>query len=95
MTLEFPRGTTEYVVVEVTADETLDMTVAISITTNSTHTWLPAQWVGSAGTTRECRTVDPVEFDSTDYPAGGYAIYVKLTDNPEVPFIRAGHCLIT
>lgn len=94
MTLELPRGTTEFVSAEVTADVTLDMTVDIALSLGTSHVWLPALWVGSSGTTRTCRTVDPVTFDD-DYPAGGYAVYVRLTDNPEIPYIRAGFIAIT
>lgn len=81
------RGSTEYLTVSVTADITLDaQPVAFSF---DRTIWLPAEWVGTAGTTRSARLL----VSDTNLPAPpttSTAVYVKVTDNPEVPIVQAG-----
>lgn len=81
-------GSIEYLTVTVTADVPLDaQPVAVSLDRGTT--WLPCVWVGDPGTTRKARTTTPVTFDN----AGAFrtpSVLVRVTDNPEVPIIRAG-----
>jgi hypothetical protein len=96
VTSTYPRGTVEYVKATVTADVALTMTVQIALTNSgSTHTWLPAEWTGSSGTMRTARTSSAVTFDVATYPKSTYQVYVKLTDAPEAPIIRAGQITIS
>jgi hypothetical protein len=96
VTNNYPRGTVEFVSATVTADVTLNaQTVKIAISRGDTHTWLDAIWVGASGTTRKARTQSPITFDATTYPASTYGVYVKVTDDPEVPVIRAGNLTIS
>lgn len=97
----YPRGTVEYVKAVVTADVTLtdSMTVELSLSTGNnnigyTHNWLTGAWDGTEATTRTARTGSAVTFDST-YPKGSYTLFVRLTDNPEVPLINAGQVRVT
>lgn len=96
VTPTYPSGTEEYVKAVVRADVTLtdSMTVELSLstgngTTGYTHDWLTGAWEGDEGTTRTARTALPVLFDAT-YPGPTYALFVRLTDNPEVPIMSAG-----
>lgn len=94
--IRIPRGSIEYVKTPVTADVSLTMTVAISIRANgAAHTWLAAEWTGTAGTTRTARTTTEVTFSTANYPLNTYTVYVKLTDTPEAPIIEAGKITIT
>jgi hypothetical protein len=86
--VEIEAGSIELLKATVTADVTLDdtVTVALSLTPTATgiHDWRPAAWVGVAGTTREARTSQTLTFAS-----GSYTVFVKLTDNPEIPILAA------
>jgi hypothetical protein len=86
--IEIQAGSIEYLQATVTADVTLDNTVAValSLTPLSTgaHDWKPAGWIGTAGTTRVAQTTDPLT-----YVAGNYTVFVKLTDTPEIPILAA------
>lgn len=88
-----PRGSEEYVKARVVADVTLDVTVGVEISLSTgnpaAHVWLPAVWTGTESTTRIARTSSAVEFDET-YPDKTYSVYVRLTDSPEAPILRAG-----
>lgn len=96
MTNEYQRGTVEFVAVPVTANVTLGtQAVKIAISRGDTHTWLNAIWIGSSGTTRTARTTGAITFDATTYPASSYGVFVKVTDDPEVPIIRAGTLTIS
>jgi hypothetical protein len=89
-----PFGSVEYLEASVTADVSLTMVVAIAITKGSgTHTWLAAGWTGAADTTRTARTTSA--FDTGTLTRGQYGLYVKLTDSPEVPIIKAGEVSIS
>lgn len=96
MTNDYPRGSVEFVSATATANVTLGtQVVKIAISRGDSHTWLDAIWTGNSGTTRVARTNGPVTFDATTYPASVYGVYVKVTDDPEVPIIHAGDLTIS
>lgn len=81
------RGSTEYLRVTVTCDVQLtSQSVAFSF---DRSTWIPAEWEGSAGTTRTARAL----VSTSALPANrAPSLYVRVTDNPEIPVIRVdGH----
>ena len=96
------RGTIEYLKADVTdheaeavEDASLDGTIAFSI--DEGQTWLDAEWVGDVflkatddglRATRVARTQQPV--DTTALTEPRYDVWVKLTDSPETPIMRAG-----
>lgn len=85
----YPLGTEEYIKVTVTCDVALDaQPVAISI--DGKATWLPGTWMGAVGTTRTVRTSTPYVFTTKLSPR---AVYVRITDSPEVPIIKAAGLL--
>lgn len=79
------RGTVEYLEISIAADEILDaQPVSFSF---DRDTWHPAEWDGVASTTRTARLL----LGSTvPLPVRSSAVYVRLTDNPEIPVMRAG-----
>lgn len=85
-------GSVEYLTVTVTADvELVDQPIEISI--DRGETWLPAVWQGDPGTTRKARTVAPVAFDAppaSNMRPSSHTVWVRVTDNPEVPIVSAG-----
>lgn len=86
----YPRGTEEFITATAVADRTLAaQTVEIAISRGDTHVWLPAEWIGDPATTRKARTVDTVVFGD-DYPRSTYEVFVRVSDSPEVPIMRAG-----
>lgn len=94
--IEIPRGSAEYVKAVVTADVNLSMTVEMALTkTGAAHTWLPAEWTGSVGLTRTARTTAAQTFSTANYPASSYQVYVRLTDTPELPIVKAGTVKVT
>lgn len=104
ITNEIPRGSVDYVSGPVTAADAatgapivLDtQVVKIALTqAGATHAWLPAGWVGTAGSTRTARTSTPVTFAGDEYPAGQYGVYVQVTDTAEIPIIRIGTIQVT
>lgn len=94
---DYPRGTTEFVKATVTSGgTTLDtQVVKIALSRSDDHTWLDAHWIGDAGTTRSARTDSPVIFSDAGYPARSYGVFVKVTDDPEVPIIHVGTITIS
>ncbi len=87
MTISIPEGSVEYLNVDITADVTLDtqpVSVAVSRSTPTGTDWQAAEWAGTAGTTRTARVLY-----TADTP-GLYAVWARITDNPETPIIRAG-----
>ena len=88
----FRAGSVEYLTVTVTADVELGAQ-PVSLSMNDGVTWLPCEWVGAAGTTRKARTVDPVTF--TAGTRSNIGVLVKITDEPEVPIVRAGSLTIS
>lgn len=96
--IKIPQTSKEYVSATVTADVTLNaqtVEIAIRAGTEAAFTWLPAQWLGSAGTTRQCRTTNPVDFTAVAYPKTPYEVYVRVTDTPEIPLLHAGTLTVT
>lgn len=87
-TIEVPQGTVEYLYADVVADRTLNsQPVEIGLgTTVTAATWDDAQWTGASGTSRSCRIL----LDGSQV-AGRYAIFVRITDTPEIPIIKAGY----
>lgn len=88
------RGSVDYVDATVTADDTIDNTVEVEIAITrepaEDATWLPAAWVDSAGLRRKARTVDVIAFTDAAFLYDSYTVYVRATDSPEAPILRAG-----
>ncbi len=82
MTISIPEGSVEYLNVDITADVTLD-TQPVDIRVGS-GAWQIAAWTGTAGTTRTARLL------YTANTPGLFAVWARITDNPETPVIRAG-----
>lgn len=83
MTHQLVRGTIEYLDVVLTADVVLTGTVEISF---DRETWTAASWQGDPATTRTARIL----LDTTNLTGQGYTVFVRLTDNAEIPIIDAG-----
>jgi hypothetical protein len=85
----FKLGTEEFIAAEVASNVTLNtQTVTIHVKGEE----LAAEWIGTAGTTRQCRTSSKVVFDPNDDWADGlYPLAVKYIDTPEHPLIDAGY----
>lgn len=85
---EIVKGSVEYLYVDVTGDVVLDsqpVRLAFATTLTSSSTWVDATWMGSAGTSRSCRYL----LDGL-LAVGKVNIFVKITDSPEIPIIKAG-----
>lgn len=81
------RGTVEYLTGTVEADVTItdSDTVAVSF---DRVTWHTAGWVGAEGTTRTWRILVG---DTVALPGPRESgVYVRVTDNPEIPVVLAG-----
>lgn len=52
-------------------------------------TWLPAEWSGDPGTTRDVRTSARVEMDTLPQRVA-LSLYFRVTDTPEVEGRRVG-----
>lgn len=85
--IEIVQGSVEYLFADVTADRTLDsQPVGIAIDTSTDGAvFADATWIGEAGLTRTCRLL----LDGT-LNVGKYGVWVKITDSPEIPIIKAG-----
>lgn len=82
------RGTKEYLEVPVASDVELDGTIEFSF---DRQTWLTAEWTGDPGTTRTAQVL----VDDDNLPAKSTSsVYVRFTDNPEIPLIKAGEITI-
>jgi hypothetical protein len=100
---EIPNGSIDYIGGTVTDSNgnPLAMTVDIAVTpawdTDATHTWLPASWIGAAGATRQCQTVNPVNTAALTGGSDGarYGVYVRLTNTPALPIIQVGWIVLT
>lgn len=73
---------TEFLVVEVTASETLSAQ-PVEISVDNQQTWLTGAWIGDPGTTRSARVL--LTSGSNMPTAGERPAFVRLTDSPEVP----------
>lgn len=85
------RGTEEYRTATVKADATLD-DQTVEMTLDHGTTWIDAEWVGTAGTTRKARIF--ITPDNTPSGRSG-AVEIRITDNPEIPWFKAGTYTIT
>lgn len=91
MAATIPAVSTEYLHGPVTASVTLDaqpiqvaFVTPASATPSDTTAWVGAEWEGTAGTTRTWRVlIGPGT--SSPLAAGTYAVWMKLTDTPEIP----------
>ena len=80
------RGTTEYLDVLVRSDVDLgNQTVEVSF--NKTD-WFPAEWTGTAGLERKVQVL----VDDSRLPANvnQATVYIRVTDEPEIPILAAG-----
>lgn len=89
MTRELVRGTAEYLTLTVVGNVTLD-TQVVEFSFDKT-TWMTAAWQGSAATTRKAR----VFIEEADMPTStSTKVYVRVTDDPEIPILIAGQIVI-
>ena len=86
------QGSKEYLYVDITADQALDdqpVEVAVTTARPAVDSWQAATWVGDVGTSRSARIL----LDGL-LTVGAYTVWVRLTDNPEVPILNAGRLKI-
>lgn len=83
------RGTQEYIEVELTSTANLTGTIEFSL--DDRETWLTAEWVGDVGTTR---TAEYLLTPETTPAASSTDVFVRFTDNPEIPLLNAGQISI-
>lgn len=94
MILNLPASTLEYVNADVTADvdptgDTVEMAFTIS---GDPVTWHTAAWVSGASPPRTRLLVGS---GAVELAAGLYTVWLRITDSPEVPVIRAGFLQIS
>lgn len=86
-TRPWPRGTVEYLEAEIIANVEIadDEPVEFTFDRQTFHT---GAWIGDAATTRVCRVL----VDDTMLPDGAQTVdvFVRVTDDPEVPLIPQG-----
>lgn len=91
MTPELFIGTVQYLTVTLKSNAVIvDQPVEFSF---DRQTWYPAEWATAPDVTRKCRilTEDVLPLP----PSGGLkSVYVRLTDNPEIPIISPGQVII-
>lgn len=83
----FVRGTTEYLVGWVDATETLDDTIPIQISFDRVG-WHDAEWLGDPSTHRHWQILLG---DDVPLPNSNSIVYARVTDNPEIPWLKAGN----
>lgn len=84
----FKQGTEEFIVAEVSGNVPLTtQTVTVQVKGQE----LAAEWIGTSGSVRQCRTTSRVIFDPDEWEDGLYPLAVKYVDSPEVPLIDAGY----
>lgn len=88
--IEIPQGSVEYLYADVTCDRILDeqpvaLAIATVITSVDADEWEEAEWVGDPDNARSARLL----LDGS-LPAGKYQVFVRITDTPEVPIVKAG-----
>lgn len=86
------RGSIEWIDVPVTADVQLDTQAVFISLVPYPYNWITATWQGTAGMVRTASILagdaNPLpDIDVTD-------VFVKVTDNPEVPIVLAGPLII-
>lgn len=82
------QGSTEYLYADVTSNIELDtqtVEMAYATTIDAVSAWTTAAWQGTAGTERTARAL----FTFAD--AGNFHVFVRITDNPEIPILDAGN----
>lgn len=82
------KGTVQLLKVSVTSDMEIDLQ-PVHISFDRT-TWLPATWLGAPGLQRTCQVL----IDDTNIPAHTAPVYVRVTDTPEIPILKAGFVTI-
>lgn len=84
-------GSVEYLYADIRADHVLGtQAVEMSLSNDATPgPWVAAEWVGDPGKYAAARVL----LDGTLTP-GIYNVYVKISDQPEVPIIFAGRMRI-
>jgi hypothetical protein len=96
--LRIPVSSTEYLKVSVTADvtlsaQTVDIAVIPARGRPTAPDWKPAAWTGSPGTTRTAMLlIGPGT--SNVVALGEYDVWVRATDNPEIPTDPAGRLTV-
>ena len=88
--IEIPAGSVEHIRGSVSGDHLAAAGVEVSV--GHPYVWVPAQWEdsGAASRSRAFRTTAPVTFTAT----GRSDIFVRLTDTPEAPIIKAGTIVV-
>jgi hypothetical protein len=90
-----PAVSTEYVHVPVTSDVTLsgqavEFAYLAALPPDDATTWTAAEWEGNAGTTRSARSLIGPVSDYGELAAGTYTVWVRVTDETEIPVRPAG-----
>ena len=86
-TRTFYLGSKEYLVLTVTANVDLDQ--AAQITFNRKD-WYDTDWLGLLDTTRQLRYLLDLTPSGLDLSQGVHTVFIRLTDTPEIPYIKAG-----
>lgn len=84
----FYRGAIEYIGGTVTADGELTDSDTVEVSFDR-EDWMSAEWVGDEGTSRGWRLLVGDDNPLPDRN-GPTQVYLRITDNPEVPIINAG-----
>lgn len=81
------RGTAEYRTLTVVSNVELDSQAVAVSWDRSEDGWIDAEWLGDSGLSRRLR----VFIDDDAMPSRSSAdVFVRITDNPEIPLIKAG-----
>jgi hypothetical protein len=96
--IRIPLSSTEYLKVWITADVTLSaqtvyMAVIPARGRPTAPDWKPADWTGSPGTTRAAMLFVGAESDNV-IAIGDWDVWVKVSDNPEIPTDPAGRLTV-
>jgi hypothetical protein len=96
--LHLPAASTEYVKVTITSDVTLgaqpvEFAFLATGDPDADTTWHTASWAGDAGTTRAARLLAGP--GAVELAAGWWTLWVRVTDDPEIPVREAGPLKIT
>lgn len=89
------RASKEYLTVTVTADVDLDQPVELATTAGHAQPadddWVTATWIGEVAKVRQAQIL----LDDADLEVGPWSVWLRVTDNPEIPVLRVGPLLIT
>lgn len=80
-------GTLEYLTGGIGADIEVTDSDTIEVSFDKGLAWHAAEWVGPPGISRQWRLLLGSTIPLT---LGRSAVYVRITDNPEVPIVKAG-----